>query len=393
MRTLILSCSTGQGHNSVAKAIKNVFDARDQYCEIVDALSFISPRFAKFMDWGHATMYRKIPVLFKLGYRFSENHDGSFKEGSPAWRMLTSGSKPMAKYIKDGGFDNIICTHNFPGIMLEQALKKMPMDVYTSMVATDYTCSPGMKDSNLHRCYIPAKSLTSDFTRGKITADKILATGIPVRQDFYTCLTKTEARDKLGLPTDCRHAVMMSGSMGCGPMADLAVKLAETLPDGCHVTVICGTNEKLYEELSGKLSTYPHMHVLGFTKDISTLMDSADLYLTKPGGISVTEAAAKKLPMVLIQAVAGCEEYNRDFFLATGGAVTAKDTDGLAELCRKLLTDDERLKTMSNKLADLSRFNGAKRIYSDIAAHFAAKGAMDEFNDTRRAKATAAPAP
>ncbi len=393
MRTLILSCSTGQGHNSVAKAIKNVFDAREQYCEIVDALSFISPKVAEFMDKGHAAMYRKAPFLFKFGYRFSENHDGSFKEGSMAWRMLTSGSKPMAKYIKDGEFDNIICTHNFAGIMLEQALKKVPMNVYTSMVATDYTCSPGMKDSNLHRCYIPAKSLTRDFTRGKITANKILATGLPVRQDFYTCLTKTEARDKLGLPTDCRHAVMMSGSMGCGPMEDLAEKLAETLPADFHVTVICGTNEKLYEELSEKLAAYPNMHVLGFTKDISTLMDSADLYLTKPGGISVTEAAVKKLPMVLIQAVAGCEEYNRDFFLASGGAVTAKEPEELAALCLELLSDEDRLKAMSNKLTELSRFNGAKRIYSDIAAHFASKEAMDEFNENRMSKVPAAPAP
>ena len=41
---------------------------------------------------------------------------------------------------------------------------------------------------------------------------------------------------------------------------------------------------------------------------MALLMDSADLYLTKPGGISVTEAASMRLPMVFIDAVAGCEE-------------------------------------------------------------------------------------
>ena len=51
-------------------------------------------------------------------------------------------------------------------------------------------------------------------------------------------------------------------------------------------------NEKLYEELSKKLASYPNMHVLGFTKDISTLMDSADLYLTKAGGISVSSSSS-----------------------------------------------------------------------------------------------------
>ena len=375
MQTLILSCSTGQGHNSCAKAIQEVFEANGQICVIEDALRFISPRFAKFMDWGHATMYRSVPGLFKFGYGFTDTHSGSFKEGSPFYRMLTMGSKRLLEFIRIGKFDTVICTHNFCGIMLAHALKKYPAHIYTSMVATDYTCSPGQKDSDLHRCYIPAAALTQDFIKGKITAEKIIPTGIPVRQMFYHRIPKTKAMTRLGLPAKDKHIVLMSGSMGCGPIGALAEKMAAALPGHCHMTIICGTNHKLKAELEQSLAAYPNMHVKGFVQDVPTMMDSADLYLTKPGRISITEAAVKPLPMVLLQAVAGCEIYNRDFFLSPGGAVTAEKPDELVQVCLDLLENDDKRQAMVQKLEALALGNGSRLIYEDIAAHHAAREA------------------
>ena len=40
----ILSCNTGEGHNSCAKAIQETYAAHDETCDIVDALQFISKR-------------------------------------------------------------------------------------------------------------------------------------------------------------------------------------------------------------------------------------------------------------------------------------------------------------------------------------------------------------
>lgn len=375
MRTLILSCSAGHGHNSCSAAIQRAFEAHGHTCLIEDSMRFISRRFAKFIDWGHATMYRSVPGLFKFAYGYSDTHENVFREGSLPYRLLTAGSRRMLRYIQDGQFDVVICTHNFPGIMLAHALKKEPMHIHTSMVATDYTCSPGQKDSDLHRCYIPAESLTRDFIKGKITADKIVVTGIPVRQEFFVRQPKAEAMKKLGLPGDDKHIVMMSGSMGCGPMGELAGMLAGMLPEHCHVTIVCGTNEKLRRELSETLAAYPNMHVKGYVKDISTLMDSADLYLTKPGGISITEAAVKHLPMVLIHAVAGCEEYNRDFFVNAGGAAAAETPAELAQICAELLANDEKRREMAKNLESLAIGDGAENIYADIAAFFSFSGA------------------
>ena len=94
-------------------------------------------------------------------------------------------------------------------------------------------------------------------------------------------------------------------------------------------------------------------------------MQSADLFLTKPGGLSSTEAAAAGVPMVLIDAVAGCEEHNLDFFLKLGGAVTAETPEELASLALSLLADESRLTEMSSALAP-SDVIPAEKIYAHL---------------------------
>ena len=41
-KALILSCSTGQGHNSCARAVKEYFDRKQVDCTVVDAFRFVS---------------------------------------------------------------------------------------------------------------------------------------------------------------------------------------------------------------------------------------------------------------------------------------------------------------------------------------------------------------
>ena len=100
--------------------------------------------------------------------------------------------------------------------------------------------------------------------------------------------------------------------------------LYKNLPEDTEVSVICGTNERLQKKLDRKYQDADQIHVAGYTKQMSLYMDSADLCLMKPGGLSVTEAAVKKLPMAFINAVAGCEQYNIEYFVKKGGAVSGR---------------------------------------------------------------------
>lgn len=365
MRVLILSCNTGEGHNSCAKAIKEVFDKTCDVCTTEDALRFISDKTSHFISWGHTYMYRHIPSLFNWGYDFTENHTGVFKEKNMLYHFFGKGTEELYRCIAAGNYDTVICVHPFAALMLTEVMRRYQPPIKTAFVATDYTCSPSVKDSELDYYFIPSHLLARDFACEHITADHVIASGIPIRQAFYAQGDKEKAKRIFGIKPQNKHVVMMCGSMGCGPMEELVDGLSGQT-DGLEVTVICGTNHKLKTQLESKYNGRPNLHIRGFVRDMSTMLDSADLYLTKAGGISVTEALTKKVPMVFINAVAGCEAYNSDFFVALGCAVKSESVQELVGICTSLIRDEERYNDMMAAFDSVPIQNAAECMYRTL---------------------------
>lgn len=363
-KALILSLSTGQGHNSCALAIQEYFDHKGVTCDIRDAFDFSSPHFSRFMSWGHATMYRYFPWLFRLGYQYSKTHPSFFKESGWVYKTLVAGTEKMYRYLLDGHYDTVICTHVLTGMMLTHLLKQHPMEIRTAFVATDYTDYPGLDKCDLQTYFLADQDFVPLYASWGIPKNKLMATGIPVRKEFVKRLPKEDAKRQLGIDEQNKHLLVMCGSMGCGPMEEILKHLAKNLPGNIEVSVICGSNKHLYQRLSRRYQGNRQIHIVGYTKQISLYMDSADLYLTKPGGISLTEATVKKLPMVLVNAVAGCESDNLKYYLSIGGAVTADSAKMLAMECIWKLQSDESRSEMEKALLEHSNINGAQYTYA-----------------------------
>ena len=325
MKVLILSCNTGEGHNSCAAALEEECRNQNIPCDTEDALRFISPEVSRFISNWHVRIYRHAPGLFRVGYRAAEDHPAQFHEGSALYRYLTQGAEKLCGFIAGSGYDTVICTHTFAALMVSEVVKTHLPNLKTCFIATDYTCSPSVKDSSLDRYFIPASSLSGDFLGGVVT----------------------------------------SGSMGCGPIMSIARRIGRDLPDDQDLTIVCGTNKQLYRRLQRRFYDVKNVHVRSYVKDMALLMDSADLYLTKPGGISVTEAASMRLPMVFIDAV--CEEYNKDFFLRTGGAVTGQTPKEIARTSLRLLSDEHTLEKMGDALDAAVPHNAAANILSEMS--------------------------
>lgn len=366
MKTLILSCNTGQGHNSCAGALRDFWQQQGDVCEIADALSFLSEGTSRFTCDGFHWVYRYAPWLFRQGYSYAERNPDLFRRGSPVYRILTSGSGRMYEYIRQGGYDSVICTHVFTALMLTAMLEKYPMELATGFVATDYTCSPSGKESRLQRYFIPHEGLAGDFECANIPEETLRYSGIPIRPVFYDAIPKEKAKEALGIAPRRKHLIMMCGSMGCGPIPYMARRIAKHMGETTELTVICGTNRPLKNKMERMFAENPRVHVTGYVQDMSLLMDSADLYLTKPGGISVTEAAVKHLPMVLIDVVSGCEIYNKLYYLRCGGARVGANAKETADLCLEVLANDAILTRMRHRLAAVAKPHAAESIYSEM---------------------------
>ena len=363
MKVLILSCKTGQGHNSVANAIAETLDARGHVCEVLDALSFVSDRTAKFMSWGHSFIYCYCPEVFQVGYEAAERFPSALGEKSVAYRFFARGSQSLYEYCIEEGYEAVVCTHVFAALMLTDVKRSYNLDCKSYFVATDYTSYPGVQDSQMDVYFIPDDTLTSAYGE-----KKTVTSGIPVYQKFFDGAKKEEAKAALGLPQESQHILMMCGSMGCGPIEELAERIVSKMNEDCVLSIVCGTNQRLYQRLVKLFEGDSRVRVHGFVQNIHQMMTASDVYVTKPGGISTTEAMAKGLPMVLVDAVAGCEDYNMRYFRNMGGAVAAKEPEKIAQLCMELITNSNRRDRMAAQLEHNSK-NGAVIICDYLQEH------------------------
>ncbi len=368
MRILILSCNTGEGHNSCASALKELFDSKGHYCVTEEALSFISPAAARLISRGHTLIYRYFPGLFRWGYGFAERHPAAYRSGSALNRFFCSGRQRLAEYIDSRDFDAVICTHTFAGIMLTGAKQLCRTDFTTAFVGTDYTCSPTTEAGDFDVYFIPDDTLAKEYTDYGIPASKLVPSGIPIRQMFYTDMEKAAAKAAEGVDREHKHLLVMGGSMGCGRLDKLIFLLANSLRPDEEITVICGTNKRMQKKLSRRYRRAPNIHIRGYVSDVPCLMDSADLYLTKPGGISVTEAKHKHLPMICLNTVAGCEAYNCRFFVEKGCAVSENNIAALSRQCLSLLRGDEERMKLEAHYAALADRNSAQIIYDYLTS-------------------------
>lgn len=388
MKVLILTCNTGGGHNSTATAITDEFEKNGIECIRRDALEFVSKKFSGALCDAFVLMYRRFPVLWRGGYRGAEILDrplhitrkirnsitipDSLKTKlsdftRPYAPLLSDASSKLCVFVQQNGIDTVICTHPFAAIMTT-FLKEIYMpDILTSFVATDYTCSPTVGDSFVDLYFIPHEGLRSEFENAGVPSDKIVASGIPVRKEFYSPARKKKALKVLGIPDGMRNVVLMSGSMGAGNMGRLVEKIYDSIPRDCMLTVVCGSNKELYDKVY-KMDKR-RINLIGFTDSMPMIMDSAELLITKPGGLTSTEGAVKHIPMLFLDIVGGCERRNIAYFIENGWAEGTERVSLLCRKCTEMLEDDLLLGTIRNRLQKEFDGNAAENIYRAVTEY------------------------
>ena len=364
MRTLILTCNTGEGHNSSAGAIREIFELENEFCDTRESLRFTSNRFSKIVGKGHVIIYRHTPKLFNKGYEMSENNESYFAQGSFWYKLLTRGVKKLYNYVVENQIDNIICVHPFAALLVTELRRKYDIKLTTSLVATDYTCSPGTNCTKMDKYFIPHEALKDEFEKNNIMRDKLYASGIPIKQSFFGVNDKENARKLLGLPEDKKILLMCCGSMGCGHMEKIAARIREKLDEDTMVIIVCGSNKRLYNKLISEKTD--NFCVVGYTKQMNEYMQACDVFLTKPGGISTTECATLRKPMLFINAVAGCELRNKQFFDRLGCAITVADNLEIPDAAIKLLSDFEKRQSLAQNMEKEFRQNAARYIYNEL---------------------------
>ena len=357
MRILILSCNTGGGHNSAGMAIKKYFSEKDIPCEMADALAFLSEKASLLVSHGHVFVYRKLPQLFGAGYKYEESHPPKF-----IYKSTAMGADALYRAICEQGYDTVICVHAFAAMMMTEIKKRYNPDIKTYFVATDYTCSPGVGDLDVDYFFTPHTLLSDEFISKGIPAEKVVASGIPVKEEFLLPASREEARKILHLPENAHILLFCCGSMGAGPMYKITKALEKQLEDNMYLVVVCGTNRQLYRRIIQCTAESGKVRVVGYTHQVRQYMAAADLLLTKPGGLSTTEAFYQRLPVIALDAVPGCETRNLEFFTRNGIAVTSDSINGIVSLVISKLPDKDFHDNISRNMEKLFFGNPTKAL-------------------------------
>lgn len=324
MKVLILSCNTGQGHNSAALAVYENLKSHQVDCKFMDALLFAGKRTSDAVSKTYVNVAGKAPHIFGLAYR-AGGFISNTKTKSPVYFANSRYARQMYHYITGNHYDAVITSHLFPAQTLTYIKNKYGLDILTLAIATDYTSIPFWEETCLDYYILGHPDLTAEFHKKGIPKEKLLPLGIPVSSQFLTKLPKEKARMRTRLPADHFVVMMMSGSMGFGRLSPL---ICSFLKQGDKITVVvmCGTNQKLKTSLEEKFDS-SQVCALGFTNQVSLYMDSADLLYTKPGGLTSTEALIKNIPFIHTAPIPGCETKNARFFASRGMSYTSRSVE------------------------------------------------------------------
>jgi 1,2-diacylglycerol 3-beta-galactosyltransferase len=104
-------------------------------------------------------------------------------------------------------------------------------------------------------------------------------------------------RVRLGLEADLPTGLVLFGGEGSAEMARIARALNRS-DSGIQLILLCGKNEALAQELRAMERCIP-MFVEGFTGEVPYYMELADFFIGKPGPGSISEALAKRLPVIV----------------------------------------------------------------------------------------------
>lgn len=364
MNILIFTASTGGGHKRAAAAIEAKIKLLSPQTNVtvIDGMKAIGKFYDKTVCKGYHIMATKTPAVYGKLYRLTDKRNPITKTVVKSNEIM---ARKLLKVIEENDPDIIIICHAFITNMVSRLKEKGKLNVKAISLITDY---------NSHRTYISPyidafvlaepqmkRKLCEEYN---VPEDKIYPLGIPTFDCFSVTETKEEICARERLDPNVPTVLMMAGSFGVTGVLDFYEQLIKS-GQKIQIIVITGRNIRLFDHFDKKiqeLGTSHNTKLLYFVDNVEDYMHIADLIVTKPGGLTVTESIACNLPMAVYSAYPGQEKDNVDFLSAQNAAVPIDKKNGAQEIL-SLLNSPEKLEQMRESCRKLALPNAAEDIF------------------------------
>ncbi len=367
-RVLILSAGAGSGHLRAAAALESVCKARPEIGEVanVDALTYTNKLFRQFYSKFYLQLIRNVPTL--IGW-FYDNLDEPWKTERMRLMLSRLNTRPLVRMIRRLQPDLTICTHFLPAEILSYLIATDSVQTRHAIVVTDLDVHAMWLSRHFHQYFVANEEARAHLGMTGLPAERITVSGIPIDPVFG------EPKDRAALcrahqVDPARPLLLVSlGAMGKSAAAEV-VKALSCMRTPTQVVFVCGVHGELRERLEvlvrGAANPAVSFRILGYTRQMDEWLRMATLLIGKPGGLTLSEAMACGLPMVIYQPIPGQEERNSDQLLEAGAAIKCNHATTLAFKVEQVLRDANRLADMGQAARQLGRPHAARTVVETL---------------------------
>ena len=355
MHVLILTASYGSGHNEAARSLAAGFAARGVGVTVVDHFrELVHPLFEPTTRRLYMALLKHVPAAWGAAYALG---DWMSSESAFTFGMTRVGSSRLAALLDELRPDAVVSVHATPAVAMSAlAADGRRLPPHTTVV-TDFVAHSQWIARGIDRYCVAAEEVGHEFVARGIARERVRVTGVPIRAEFERTIDPAAARAALGLHRDFPVVLAMAGSHGS----------IGRLPAPIQAVVVAGHDAAFAERLR-RLVAGPSIRVLGYVDDVRTLMAAADVLVTKAGGMTLAEALAAEIPLLLYGSLPGQEHRNERFAARAGIALAARSPRDLGRLLERALAEPELLEHLRARMRHLRRPDATRRFVDEVVA-------------------------
>jgi len=365
MRVLILTASYGSGHNEAARSLAAGFGARGVEAVVVDHFrQLVHPVFERVSRGFYMALLQHAPVVWGAAYALG---DWMSSDSPMAFGVTRLGAPRLAALLETLRPDAVVSVHATPAAAMSTlAAEGRRLPPHTTVV-TDFVAHSQWIARGIDRYCVAAEEVGHEFVARGIPRERVCVTGVPIRAAFARPVDGAAAREALGLRGNAPVVLAMAGSYGrIGRLPEIVRALARR-PASMQAMVVAGHDAALAARLR-RLAAGTSIRVLGYVEDVRTLMAAADLLVTKAGGMTLAEALAAEVPLLLYGSLPGQERRNERFASRAGIALAARSRRELARLLDRALAEPELLEHLRERIRRVRRPDATERIVDEVLA-------------------------